>query len=56
MKIILLIVVLIFGVFAWACCMAAATADEHAEELYRDYLEYKQRKEREDNGINEEED
>ena len=56
MKIILLIVVLLFGVFAWACCMAAATADEHAEELYRDYLEHKRRKERENNGIDEEED
>lgn len=56
LKVLLMIVILIFGVFAWACCMAAATADEHAEELYRDYLEHKQRKERSNNGIDEEED
>ena len=50
MKIILLILTLIAGIFAWACCMAAATADDQAEELYQDYLRYKKRKEEEANG------
>ena len=50
MKIILLIAVLIFGVFAWACCMVAAISDEQAEELYQDYLRYKKKKEEESNG------
>lgn len=59
MKILILLILIFFGVVSWACCMAAATADEHAEELYRDYLEYKrrkERKERKDNGIDGNED
>lgn len=47
MKIIMLIVVLIAGTFAYACCMAAHTADEDAERLYQDYLKYKRQKEEE---------
>lgn len=47
MKIILLIAVLIFGTIAYACCMAAHTADEDAEQMYKDYLEWKNRKEKE---------
>ena len=56
MKILALIAILFFAIAAWACCMAAATSDEQAEELYRDYLEHKHRKERKNNGIDEEED
>ena len=56
MKILILLILIFFGVVSWACCMAAATADEHAEELYRDYLEYKRRKGRKDNGIDGNED
>ena len=48
MKILILLILIFFGTAAWACCMAAATSDEHAEELYRDYLEYKRSKEKED--------
>ena len=55
-RIIIFAILIVFGVLAWACCMAAATSDEQAEELYRDYLEHKHRKERENNGIDEEED
>ena len=55
-KFLALTLILLFALITWACCMAAATADEHAEELYRDYLEHKQRKERSNNGIDEEED
>ena len=45
MKIMLLISLLFFATIAWACCMAAATADEQAEELYQDYLKWKHKRE-----------
>ena len=45
MKIILLIIALVLAIIAWACCIAAATADEQAEELYQDYLKWKHKRE-----------
>ena len=42
-RIILPIVFLLIATILWALCMAAATADEDAERMYQDYLEYKRR-------------
>ena len=50
MKTILIIAAILIGVFAWACCMAAATSDEQADKLYQDYLKYKKRKQEEADG------
>ena len=47
-KIIILILVAFLVTVAWACCMAAHTADEDAERMYQDYLEWKRRKEKRD--------
>ena len=46
-KIIILIAVAFLVTVAWACCMAAHTADEDAERMYQEYLEWKHRKEKE---------
>lgn len=46
-KAIILIAIAFLVVVAWACCVAAHTADEDAEQMYKDYLEWKSRKEKE---------
>ena len=46
-KIIILIAVAFLVTVAWACCVAAHTADEDAERMYKAYLEWKNRKEKE---------
>ena len=55
-KVIILIIAIFVFVLACALCMVAGTSDEQAQELFRDYLKSKRRKERRDNGIDEEED
>ena len=47
MKIIALIVFLLIGIVLYACIMVAATSDEQADKLYRDYMKCTERKEKE---------
>lgn len=47
-KVIILAVILLFAVLGYACCLVAATSDEQAERMHREYLEWKRRKEKED--------
>ena len=47
-KVIILAIVLFFAVLGYACCLVAATSDEQAERMHREYLEWKRRKEKED--------
>ena len=46
-KIIILAIIIFFAVLAYACCLVAATSDEDAERMYRDYQKWKNRKEEE---------
>lgn len=46
-KTILLAIAIFLAVFAYACCLVAATSDEDAEKMYRDYQKWKNRKEEE---------
>ena len=55
-KFLALILILLFALITWAMCIAAGITDEEAEQMYQEYMRGKYRKEREDNGIDEEED
>ena len=46
-KIILMVVFLVFGIILYACCMVAHTSDQDAERMYREYMEWKRKKEKE---------
>lgn len=46
-KIILTAVFLVFGIILYACFMAAHTSDQDAERMYREYMEWKRKKEKE---------
>ena len=46
-KVIILAIILFLAVLTYACCLAAATSDEDAERMYRDYQKWKNRKEEE---------
>ena len=46
MKILILVVLIMLGILAYAMCMAAATSDEQAEKMWREYEKYKRRKEK----------
>jgi hypothetical protein len=43
-KIILMAVLLVFGIILYACFMAAHTSDQDAERVYREYMEWKERR------------
>lgn len=43
-KIIILGIVLFFAVLAYACILVAATADEEAARMYREYEEWKRKR------------
>ena len=45
-KIILMAVFLVFGIILYACFMAAHTSDQDAERVYREYMEWKRKKEK----------
>lgn len=45
-KIILMTVFLIFGIILYVCFMAAHTSDQDAERVYREYMEWKRKKEK----------
>lgn len=47
-KIIIAGIAIFFFILVYACCMAAATSDEQAERMHKEYLEWKHRKEKED--------
>ena len=50
-KIILLVILMLFGILTYAMCMAAATSDEEAERMWREYQAYKRRKEKNDGTV-----
>ena len=43
-KIIILAIVLFFAVLAYACILVAATADEEAARMHREYEEWKRKR------------
>lgn len=45
-KIILTAVFLVLGIILYACFMAAHTSDQDAERVYREYMEWKRKKEK----------
>lgn len=47
-KILILIAVLFFLILTWSMCIAASFSDEEAERIYREYLEYKRKREEEE--------
>ena len=45
-KILVMAILILLGILAYAMCMAAATSDEQAEKMWREYEKYKRRKEK----------
>lgn len=47
-KIMIVAVALLIAITLWAMCIAASRSDEEADRIYREYLEYKRKREEEE--------
>ena len=55
-KFLAVILILLFVLITWAMCIAAGINDEEAEQMYQEYMRGKHMKERENHGIDGNED